>query len=61
MSSIQPEAETLDLSTDALPRNLQKSSHHVNINKGSVVKQSGNDVESCRSEKVLFQPNMRAF
>ena len=30
-------------------------------NKGNVVKQSGNDVEGCRSQKVLFQPNMRVF
>ena len=40
---------------------FRKSSHHVNTNKGSVVKQSGNDVEGCRSQKVLFQPNMRVF
>ena len=34
----------------------------MNTNKGSVVKQSGNDVEGCRSQKVLFQPNiMRVF
>ena len=38
-----------------------KSSHHVNTNKGSVVTQSGNDVEACRSQKVLFQPNLRVF
>ena len=33
----------------------------MNTNKGSIVKQSGNDVEGCRSEKVLVlvQPNMR--
>ena len=47
LSSIQPEAETLDLSTHAFPRNFRKSSHHMNSNKGSVVKQSGNDVEGC--------------
>ena len=29
--------------------------------KDSVVKQSGNDVEGCRSQKVLFQPNMLVF
>ena len=40
---------------------FRNSSHHVNTNKGSVVKQSGNDVEGCRSEKVLFQPSMRVF
>ena len=40
---------------------FRKSSHHVNTNKGSVVKQSGNDVEGCRSQKVLFQPNRRVF
>ena len=33
----------------------------MNTNKDSVVKQSGNDVEGCRSQKVLFQPNMRVF
>ena len=33
----------------------------MNTNKGSIVKQSGNDVEGCRSEKVLVQPNMRVF
>ena len=33
----------------------------MNTNKGSVVKQSGNDVEGCRSQKVLFQLNMRVF
>ena len=40
---------------------FRKSSHHVNTNKGSVVKQSCNDVKGCLSEKVLFQPNMRVF
>ena len=40
---------------------FRKSSHHVNTNKGSVVKQSGIDVEGCLSQKVLFQPNMRVF
>ena len=38
-----------------------KSSHQMNTNKGSIVKQSGNDVEGCRSEKVLVQPNMHVF
>ena len=33
----------------------------MNINKGSVVKQSGNNFEGCRSQKILFQPNMRVF
>ena len=33
----------------------------MNTNKGSIVKQSGNDVEHCRSEKVLAQPNKRVF
>ena len=33
----------------------------MNTNKGSVVKQSSNDVEGCRSQKILFQPNKRAF
>ena len=33
----------------------------MNTNKGGIVKQSGNDVEGCRSEKVLVQPNMRVF
>ena len=33
----------------------------MNTNEGSIVKQSGNDVEGCRSEKVLIQPNMRVF
>ena len=31
------------------------------MNKGSIVKQSGNDVEGCRSVKVFVQPNMRVF
>ena len=33
----------------------------MNAHKGSVVKQSGNDVERRLSQKVLFQPNMRVF
>ena len=33
----------------------------MNTNKGSIVKQTGNDVEGCRSEKILVQPNMRVF
>ena len=33
----------------------------MNTNKGSIVKQSGNDVEGCRSEKVSVQTNMRVF
>ena len=33
----------------------------MNADKGSIVKQSGNDVEGCRSEKVLVQPNTRVF
>ena len=33
----------------------------MNTNKGSIVKQSGNDVEGCRSEKVLIHPNMHIF
>ena len=33
----------------------------MNTNKGSVVKQSGNDDEGCLPQKVLFQPNMRVF
>ena len=40
---------------------FRKPSHHVSTKKGNVVKQSGNDVEGCRSQKVLFQPNMRVF
>ena len=31
----------------------------MNTNKGSVVKQSGNDVGGYRPQKVLFQPNVR--
>ena len=61
MSSIQPKAETLDFSTTHFREIFWKSSHHMNTNKGSIVKQSGNDVEGCRSEKVLVQPNMRIF
>ena len=60
LSSIQPEAETLDFSTHALPRNLLKI-FQPHEHKGSIVKQPGNDVEGCRSEKVLVQPNMRVF
>ena len=37
---------------------VRKSSHHVNTNKGGIVKQSGNDVEGYRSQKVLFQPSV---
>ena len=33
----------------------------MNTNKGSIVKQSGNYVEGCRSGRVLVQPNMRVF
>ena len=33
----------------------------MNTSKGSVIKQSGNNVEDCGSQKVLFQPNMRVF
>ena len=33
---------------------------HMNTNKGSIVRQSGNHVEGCRSENV-FQPSMRVF
>ena len=33
----------------------------MNTNKGNIVKQSGNDVEGCRSEKILVQPNMGVF
>ena len=31
----------------------------MNTNKGSIVKQSGNDAEGCRSEKILVQSNER--
>ena len=40
---------------------FRKSSYHVNTNKAGIVKQSGNDVESYRSQKVLFQLNVRVF
>ena len=33
----------------------------MNTNIGSIVKQFGNDVEGCRSEKGLVQPNMRVL
>ena len=33
----------------------------MNTKKGGIVKQSGNDVEGHRSQKVLFQPNVRVF
>ena len=33
----------------------------MNTKKGNIVKQSGNDVEGYRSQKVLFQPNVRVF
>ena len=33
----------------------------MNTNKGSVVKQSGNDVEGYRPQKVLFQTNVRVI
>ena len=35
---------------------FRKLSHRVNTNKGSIVKQSGNDVEGCRSQKFCFNP-----
>ena len=56
LPSIQPETETLDLPTHELPRNLIKSSYHVNTNKGNVVKQSSNDVKGCQSQKFCFNP-----
>ena len=61
LSSIQPEAETLTSQPAHFREIFRKSSHQVNTNKGSVVKQSDNDVEGCPSQKVLFQPNMRGF
>ena len=33
----------------------------MNTNKGGIVKQSGNDVEGYRSQKVSFQPNVHVF
>ena len=33
----------------------------MNTNNSGIVKQSGNDVEGYRSQKVLFQPNERIF
>ena len=33
----------------------------MSTNKGGIVKQSGNDVEGYRSQKVLFQPSVRVF
>ena len=62
LSSIQPEAETLDFSTTHFREIFRKSSHQVNTIKGSVVKQSDNDDDvEGRSQKVLFQSNMRVF
>ena len=40
---------------------FRKSSHHMNTDKGSVVKQSGNDVEGCRSQKFCFNPTWAYF
>ena len=40
---------------------FRESFHHVNTNKGSVVKQVGNDVEGYRSQKVLRQLSVRVF
>ena len=40
---------------------FRKSFHHMNTNKGGIVKQSGNDAEGYLSQKVLFQPNVRVF
>ena len=40
---------------------FRKFSHHANTDKGGIVKQSSNDVEGYRSQKVLFQPNVRVF
>ena len=40
---------------------FRKSSHHVKTNKGSIFRQSDNDVEGYRSQKVLFQPNVGVF
>ena len=33
----------------------------MNTNKGGILKQSDNGVEGYRSQKVLFQPNVRVF
>ena len=51
LSFIQPKAETLDFSTTHFREIFRKSTIHVKTSKGSVVKQSGNDVEGCRFGK----------
>ena len=56
LSSIQPEAETSTAQPTHFREIFRKSSHYVNTKKGSVVKQSGNDVDDCRSQKVCFNP-----
>ena len=43
LSSIQSKAETLNPRTSK--KSFRKSFHHVSTNKGSVVKQSGTEVE----------------
>ena len=50
LSSIQPEAETVPTHLREI---FRKSSHQINTNKG-IVKQFGNDVVGCRSQKILF-------
>ena len=55
LSSMQPEAKNVNFSTYALREIFRKSSHHVNTNKGNVVKQSGNCVEGCPSQVCLTQ------
>ena len=61
LSLIQPEAETLDFSTHALPRNLQKIFPPREHKQRQRCLATGNDVEGCRSQKVFFQPNIRVF
>ena len=58
---IQPEAETSTSRPTHFREILRKSFHHMNTNKGGIVKQSGNDVEGYRSQKVLFQPSVLVF
>ena len=54
LSSIQPELKPSTSLPTHFREVFRKSSHHVNTNKGSISKQSGNDVEGCRLKRFCF-------
>ena len=61
LSSIQCKAETLDFSTHPLPRNLLKIFPPYEHKQRQHCQAIWYEVEGCRSEKVLVQPNMHVF